>query len=653
MSYNTEMQSNNAELQEILDAVNNLPDAGSGTGTPGVGIASIQQTTKSTEDDGVNVITVTLTDGNTATFEVENGSKGSKGDKGDSVTVKSVSESTADGGSNVVTFSDGKTVTIKNGSKGSDGKDGSNGADGYSPVKGTDYWTPADKQEMVNDLENSIPAVLYSPQTLTEAQKAQVRANIGATAGEEVEFADSIELLNENGDTSKKYVLPDGYIYTYMEKYVSEKHNANNSNAWLNKRPDISAASNTYNDTVTQTGVLTSDLIPFDDYWKTMASSERSKSTVTISGLDKLVPAYNSSVIVYYYKTDGTKIGALLSAQLGSIGKIANQNDIPLPVSFYLKDSEYGLSTWDKVGYVKIQIGISKSANITAEDVANVSINVPYYDYEGTVSGWYSTGRQHSNDKATQQNSADIVTLKERADTIEADVEELKNGSLVNIKTGQVLYAVGDSIAYGYGIGGNDYSWVRHVIDRNGYDATNSVNLGQSGLGFCTTSTSGNSITDVVGGTNFSGADIVTVALGINDWKNANATLEQFWTGLEYCFNKIRTDNPYCKIFYILPFNVNLSALGCSFDSFYALGKTGDSNTARPYAHTLQAFVNMIKDKFEEDTLKAYHVHVIDMVECPAINRHNITTALFDGLHPTAECNVELGKEIARRIALA
>ena len=30
MSYNTELQSNNAELQEILDAVNDLPDAGSG-----------------------------------------------------------------------------------------------------------------------------------------------------------------------------------------------------------------------------------------------------------------------------------------------------------------------------------------------------------------------------------------------------------------------------------------------------------------------------------------------------------------------------------------------------------------------------------------------------------------------------------------------
>lgn len=49
---------------------------------------------------------------------------------GTSVTVKSVSESTADGGSNVVTFSDGKTLTIKNGSKGTTGGKGDTGATG-------------------------------------------------------------------------------------------------------------------------------------------------------------------------------------------------------------------------------------------------------------------------------------------------------------------------------------------------------------------------------------------------------------------------------------------------------------------------------------------------------------------------------------------
>ena len=164
-------------------------EGGGGSGEDGIGIASIVQTTKSTEDDGVNVLTITLTDGSTHTFEVQNGSKGSQGDPGQdgtpgkdgedgqpgqdgapgkdgtSVTVQNVTASNADGGSNVVTFSDGKTLTVKNGSKGSQGnpgqdgapgKDGEDGAPGYSPVRGTDYWTDADKAEIKSYVDTAI-----------------------------------------------------------------------------------------------------------------------------------------------------------------------------------------------------------------------------------------------------------------------------------------------------------------------------------------------------------------------------------------------------------------------------------------------------------------------------------------------------------------
>lgn len=100
------------------------------------------------------------------------GEKGDKGDKGDtgatgatgadgtSVTVTSVSESTEDGGSNIVRFSDGKAIVIRNGSKGSQGAKGdtgATGADGYTPVKGTDYWTATDKSEMVDDVLAALP----------------------------------------------------------------------------------------------------------------------------------------------------------------------------------------------------------------------------------------------------------------------------------------------------------------------------------------------------------------------------------------------------------------------------------------------------------------------------------------------------------------
>lgn len=111
---------------------------------------------------------------------------------GTSVTVASVSESTEDGGSNVVTFSDGNTLTVKNGSKGSQGEKGDkgdkgdtgeqgiqgvqgvqgekgdkgdtgatgaagkDGADGYTPIKGTDYFTEADKAEIIEEVAASL-----------------------------------------------------------------------------------------------------------------------------------------------------------------------------------------------------------------------------------------------------------------------------------------------------------------------------------------------------------------------------------------------------------------------------------------------------------------------------------------------------------------
>lgn len=110
---------NTSALQAPLEVVNNL-------GGSGITITSV---TESTADGGINV--VAFSDG--TTLSIRNGTKGSTGSAGKdgtSVTVKSVSESTADGGSNVVTFSDGKTVTIKNGNKGSTGSTGATGRRG-------------------------------------------------------------------------------------------------------------------------------------------------------------------------------------------------------------------------------------------------------------------------------------------------------------------------------------------------------------------------------------------------------------------------------------------------------------------------------------------------------------------------------------------
>lgn len=64
------------------------------------------------------------------------GPAGANGTNGTSVTVSNVSESTASGGTNVVTFSDGKKVNIKNGKDGKDGADGKNGEAGQNGEAG-------------------------------------------------------------------------------------------------------------------------------------------------------------------------------------------------------------------------------------------------------------------------------------------------------------------------------------------------------------------------------------------------------------------------------------------------------------------------------------------------------------------------------------
>lgn len=88
-----------------------------------------EQTSTSSADGGSNVYI--FSDGSTIT--VKNGSKGSQGNpgkdgtNGTSVTVASVSESDTDGGNNTITFSDGTSITIKNGTKGAKGDKGDAG----------------------------------------------------------------------------------------------------------------------------------------------------------------------------------------------------------------------------------------------------------------------------------------------------------------------------------------------------------------------------------------------------------------------------------------------------------------------------------------------------------------------------------------------
>lgn len=112
-----------------------------------------------------------------------------KGADGTSVTITGTEETQADGEANLVFFSDGRILSIRNGRKGTsgtsvkitgtsisedgsgqtvyfsdgksifieNGKDGAQGDKGDKPVKGEDYFTESDKAELVADVLEALP----------------------------------------------------------------------------------------------------------------------------------------------------------------------------------------------------------------------------------------------------------------------------------------------------------------------------------------------------------------------------------------------------------------------------------------------------------------------------------------------------------------
>lgn len=166
-------------------------------GDPGRGIKSIARTSGNGAAGTVDIYTITYTDGTTGTYQVRNGANGKDGtaatfeitgattlaygatptvteasgstaaarkyvvgipagkpgNDGTPVTVRSVVESTEDGGTNIVTLSDGTIINIKNGRK---------GADGYK-------LTPSDRTAIAEEVADMINSVEYEfmPQDIT------------------------------------------------------------------------------------------------------------------------------------------------------------------------------------------------------------------------------------------------------------------------------------------------------------------------------------------------------------------------------------------------------------------------------------------------------------------------------------------------------
>lgn len=141
-------------------------------GEDGVGVVSVYQKTTSLDDGGENVLCVQLTDGTIVNFKVRNGRTGNPGEPGE---------------------------------------------DGHTPVKGTDYFTDADKAEMVEDVKNSIDGL--DELIGSGKEEATYTPNL---AGYVSFDTGAINTTNLSGQVFRTdYISLDGYASIYAQYILS------------------------------------------------------------------------------------------------------------------------------------------------------------------------------------------------------------------------------------------------------------------------------------------------------------------------------------------------------------------------------------------------------------------------------------------------
>lgn len=192
-------------------------------------------------------------------------------------------------------------------------------------------------------------------------------------------------------------------------------------------------------------------------------------------------------------------------------------------------------------------------------------------------------------------------------------------------------------------------NWVKYAAQLLGCTVTN-YGVGGSGYMDNTHAEDGKNAKEKVATINFSGANLVTLAYGINDWKygyplgsmeDSVSSGASVIANMRYVIEKIISDNPLCKIVVITPLNCRGYDFSYGDESTnYGLGYTIADNNK-----TLQDFYDGIKAVCEY-----YGIDMVDMTHTSVVNRKSIVNLLKDGVHPSLECHKVLGHEIAKKI---
>lgn len=379
------------------------------------------------DDYTLTITTTGVKNGNTVVSEpIAYTTPSLKGDKGDT------GEAGKDGVS--VTHSwDGTTLTVTSasgtssadlkgetgatGARGIQGEKGDKGANGYTPVKGVDYWTEEDKAEIEADISAEVADQL--------ADKAQLQP----------EYADSLEVLEEKGDTSKLYVLPDGYIYAYMGTYAEGGTVPN----FTNQIPiSKDTAGNIYNGTgfkdgikfsssdgaeTAATGYVATGYIPIGIGSAGNATGEQ---VIRLSGVEMAGGDNNARVALYY--ADKTFLG--LAGTANNMPTSPTNNG-----AYYTVGDDGYIDMIDLTGATaNYHINLGKDAaffrlcapGIDTNSILTVNEPIEYTTTEGgLVYSWQNTGRAF----VPADYEDRILDLETGLAVAEANIESLKKTS--------------------------------------------------------------------------------------------------------------------------------------------------------------------------------------------------------------------------------
>ena len=170
--------------------------------------------------DGTTLIITSASGTSSANLKGNPGAQGDKGEKGD------------------------KGDKGETGAQGEKGDKGEKGQDGYIPIKGTDYWTEADKDEIKEYVKDEIPTNIselindtgyltsvpseYITETelnakgyLTEVELTSEQLKDIASDVAEAQKMEIVNSTEEMVDTTKNYIC-NGFVYSYMRKNLSD-----------------------------------------------------------------------------------------------------------------------------------------------------------------------------------------------------------------------------------------------------------------------------------------------------------------------------------------------------------------------------------------------------------------------------------------------